>query len=138
MPPLLSIHVLCPLNAQMDELAGDRLVPGSIRSRQTWFSAGDAGELGLSREREGGSPLIYDLQAVVVHRGSAHHGHYHAMIRDGLDEVCVWSRVCLGVLVAVQAWVSRVGRTATAVRRSILEPSATAVRGRALGLATIP
>ena len=31
--------------------------------------------------------LLYDLQAVVVHRGTASSGHYHASIRDCLKEV---------------------------------------------------
>lgn len=36
---------------------------------------------------DGGSGLMYDLLAVVVHRGSAYSGHYHALIRDCLQEV---------------------------------------------------
>ena len=34
-----------------------------------------------------GGDLVYDLLAVVVHRGSAYSGHYHALIRDCLQEV---------------------------------------------------
>lgn len=30
--------------------------------------------------------LIYDLTAVIIHRGNAHGGHYHAYFRDLLDE----------------------------------------------------
>lgn len=35
----------------------------------------------------GGQGLVYDLLSVVVHRGSAYSGHYHAFIRDCLHEV---------------------------------------------------
>eukprot|EP00752_Nemacystus_decipiens_P001274 g1270.t1 len=35
---------------------------------------------------ENGQDLVYDLLAVVVHRGSAYSGHYHALIRDCLQE----------------------------------------------------
>lgn len=42
---------------------------------------------GLRREGEGEGGLVYELLAVVVHRGSAYSGHYHALIRDFLQEV---------------------------------------------------
>ncbi len=44
---------------------------------------GDGGATGGG----GGQDLLYDLLAVVVHRGSAYSGHYHALIRDCLQEV---------------------------------------------------
>ena len=34
------------------------------------------------------APVIYDLQAVVHHRGTAHQGHYTAFIRDPSGEWC--------------------------------------------------
>lgn len=40
-------------------------------------AGGDGGQQGL----------VYDLLSVVVHRGSAYSGHYHAFIRDCLQEV---------------------------------------------------
>ncbi|CAM9263779.1 unnamed protein product, partial [Hapterophycus canaliculatus] len=39
----------------------------------------------VGEDVEGGA-LVYDLLAVVVHRGSAYSGHYHALIRDCLHE----------------------------------------------------
>lgn len=34
-----------------------------------------------------GNGLVYDLHSVVIHRGSAYSGHYHAFIRDCQNEV---------------------------------------------------
>jgi ubiquitin carboxyl-terminal hydrolase 40 len=30
--------------------------------------------------------LVYELQGIIIHRGNAHGGHYHAYFRDLLDE----------------------------------------------------
>lgn len=49
---------------------------------------------GMRREEDGGGGLVYELLAVVVHRGSAYSGHYHALIRDCLQEVRRGGWVC--------------------------------------------
>lgn len=49
-------------------------------------TAGNEGA-GGGNGRGGGGGMVYDLLAVVVHRGSAYSGHYHALIRDCLQEV---------------------------------------------------
>eukprot|EP00903_Cladosiphon_okamuranus_P007249 g7034.t2 len=46
----------------------------------------DRGGGGGGGSGKGGEGLVYDLLAVVVHRGSAYSGHYHALIRDCLQE----------------------------------------------------
>lgn len=57
----------------------DAKVEDGRASRDNGSGAGAGG-------REGGG-MVYDLLAVVVHRGSAYSGHYHALIRDCLQEV---------------------------------------------------
>lgn len=43
-------------------------------------------DLSVFQEVPGELERIYELQSVVIHRGSAHSGHYHAYIRDVFNE----------------------------------------------------
>lgn len=58
---------------------------GGGQGKKKGVTTGHGGVGAGGGEGEGGS--VYDLLAVVVHRGSAYSGHYHALIRDCLQEV---------------------------------------------------
>jgi len=40
----------------------------------------------IEEEYDVNSPLLYELFAVIIHRGTAYSGHYHALIRDLMSE----------------------------------------------------
>lgn len=78
--------------AKFDDAA--KIGGGGGRSGGRGTAGGDVGGGGSGGEgtqKKGaageGRDLVYDLLAVVVHRGSAYSGHYHALIRDCLQEV---------------------------------------------------
>ena len=54
--------------------------PAAARARCSWLGDPPRGAAGDAA----GDP--YDLSAVIVHRGTAHSGHYHAFVRDVLGE----------------------------------------------------
>lgn len=67
--------------ASMDEVLMLRKGGGAVGGEER----GAEGVRQAEEQESGG--LVYDLLAVVVHRGSAYSGHYHAFIKDSLQEV---------------------------------------------------
>lgn len=97
-PPLASRD-----QRQAAKFGDDATVEGGRASRIGGSGSGAVGDGGEGKWEgdggedaggTGGGGLVYDLLAVVVHRGSAYSGHYHALIRDCLQEVCVREREC--------------------------------------------
>lgn len=83
---------------EAEQQAGDILQPSTLSSEGEREAAmfGVEERNGVLRGGGGGQGskgegadkgLVYDLLSVVVHRGSAYSGHYHAFIRDCLEEV---------------------------------------------------
>lgn len=76
-----------PASSEDDRRAARLAVEMQSRPND-WKGAGTGKGGGGGGGGEGGdNGLMYDLLAVVVHRGSAYSGHYHALIRDCLQEV---------------------------------------------------
>ena len=75
-------HLLPPAFASAmldDDGAGSQQHPSKDRQEQ------ELGQKSGEEPRQEGR-LLYQLQAVIMHRGSAHSGHYFAYLRDGFRE----------------------------------------------------
>lgn len=73
--------------SSLDEMLMIRRTSSSSSSSGGGGGGGEGGSGRAATREEGG--LVYDLLAVVVHRGSAYSGHYHAFIKDSLQEVSI-------------------------------------------------
>lgn len=74
-------------NNALRESAGYDLVgKGNRREQEVNYKAVNGTSTGHKNDSES-LGLVYDLLGVVVHRGTAYSGHYHALIKDSLQEV---------------------------------------------------